>query len=561
MTTDNIAIANLANILFKKGVRTVIISPGSRNAPLVLAFNRHKNLECLSIIDERCAAFFALGMAQQSRIPTVVVSTSGTAALNFAPAIAEAFYQEIPLIVITADRPVEFIDQAEGQSIRQKNIFSNYVKTSFELPQKASTSDDIWYNDRIISEAFNSSVSGKKGPVHINIPFCEPLYNHTENIAFHSKIIEIENTLPSLSKSTIEKLLAEWNSFSKKMILTGMLEPDVEINKRLNEISNENNLIVLTETTSNLNGENFFPCIDKVITSFSDDESKSFSADLLVTFGNQIISKKIKSFLRNHAPKAHWHISNSATAPDTFKSLTKIIPVHPAEFLKLIYSSEKKYVNDFKTRWQERKIKTENLHQQYISSCPFSDLKVYEYILNSIPDHSNLQMANSSGVRYVQLFEAFKKLSYNANRGTSGIDGCTSTASGAAYFSKKPTTLVTGDIAFFYDSNALWNNNLPNNLKIIIINNSGGGIFRIIPGSSEVEELEEFFATKHNLTAEHIAKNFNIDYNLCDNEKELKNKLKQLYADENKISILEIITPAKESAEIIKAYFKYLKQE
>ncbi|MEA3443151.1 MAG: 2-succinyl-5-enolpyruvyl-6-hydroxy-3-cyclohexene-1-carboxylic-acid synthase [Bacteroidota bacterium] len=561
MTTDKTEITHLAEILYRKGLRTAIISPGSRNAPLVMAFNRHKGIECLSIIDERSAAFFALGMAQQSCIPVVIISTSGTAALNYAPAIAEAFYQEIPLIILTADRPVEFIDQAEGQAIRQKGIFANYIKKSFELPQQIYSSDDLWYNDRIVSESFNLATTGRPGPVHINVPFREPLYGVAEAHNKNIKIIEQVSTSRQPSQPILEKLISTWNSYQKKMIVSGMLKPDIELNHELNMISSDNSLVVLTETTSNLNGKNFFPCIDKILSSFDDNEAGEFAPRLLVTIGSHVISKMLKSFLRNHTPIEHWHIEASGLAPDTYQSLTKIIQQNPADFFKIINESKINTDSNFRELWQKRDIDNENLHAKYLSNLPFSDLKVYEQILKAVPEFSNLQMANSAGVRYVQLFRPFKQLSYNANRGTSGIDGCTSTGAGAAHFSKIPTTLVTGDIAFLYDSNALWNKHLPDNLKIIIVNNSGGGIFRFISGPSGVEELEEYFETKHDITVKYIAKNFNVDYLFCDKPNELNDCLKWLYKNTKKTAILEIKTPAKESAEILKSYFKFMKRK
>ena len=561
MTTNKIGVQHLANILYEKGLRTAILSPGSRNAPLTVAFNRHPGIECLSIIDERSAAFFALGMAQQSQKPVAIISTSGSAALNYAPAIAEAYYQQIPMLVITADRPTEFIDQAEGQSIRQKNIFSNYIKGSFELPQEIHSDNDQWYNDRMVSEAYNLATDQQMGPIHINAPLREPLYDDGNPSLSKTKIIGNEKTEQALPKPALQKLAEKWNSLPQIMILTGMLTPNMELNHVLNKVADINASIVLTETTSNLSGEKFFPCIDKVVASLVKREAADFAPDLLITFGNQVISKMVKSMLRENPPKEHWHIDPSGKAPDTFKGLTKVIPMKATRFftdiLPLLKEGDPAYFN----LWKERDLQNEAKHQTYIEQVPFSDLKAMEKILQAIPEFSNLQMANSTSVRYVQLFRPFKQLSYNANRGTSGIDGCTSTAAGAAFESGVPTTLITGDIAFLYDSNALWNQHLPGNLKIIILNNSGGGIFRFIPGPSKLPELEEFFETRHNYRAEHLAKNFGVDYICCNEPNNLKHCLTKLYENSTKTTILEVMTPAEESAKVLKMYFKNLKNE
>nr|NQU89401.1 2-succinyl-5-enolpyruvyl-6-hydroxy-3-cyclohexene-1-carboxylic-acid synthase [Bacteroidota bacterium] len=561
MTTDKTGIRNLVQICYAKGLRNVILSPGSRSAPLIIAFNRYPGINCIILNDERSAAFFALGMAQQGRVPVALVSTSGSAVLNYAPAIAEAYYQQVPLLILTADRPKEWIDQAEGQSVRQKGIFDNYIKASFELPQEINDPDDQWFSDRIVSEAFIKSITGRMGPVHINIPFREPLYRTGRFTSPTFKVIEIETIISKLPDLTSKKLAEEWNSFSKIMILTGMLQPDQKLNELIKGVSSLGDVVTLTETTSNLHADNFFPCIDRVIGSVTPDEEKRFAPGLLITFGNQVISKMVKSFLRKNRPKAHWHIDVSGTAPDSFQSLTKIIPVTPIEFFSSIYKNLEKKEGDYRLIWQERDSRNELRHQDYLAKVKYSDLWVFDKILRHIPEGSNLQLANSTPVRYAQLFRPFKRLIYNSNRGTSGIEGCTSTAAGAAYESKIPVTLIIGDIAFLYDSNGLWNKQLPENLRIIIINNSGGGIFRFIPGPSDVQELEEFFETAHTLTGEHIVRNFDIPYFSCDEPDQLQNCLNSLYQDHGKAAVLEIRTPAEVSAETLKSYFKYLKQD
>ncbi|MCK5044095.1 2-succinyl-5-enolpyruvyl-6-hydroxy-3-cyclohexene-1-carboxylic-acid synthase, partial [Candidatus Pacearchaeota archaeon] len=261
MISEKAGIQNLVEICVQKGIEEIVISPGSRNAPLILAFSKHSGIKCLSIVDERSAAFFALGMAQQSQKTVAIACTSGTAALNFAPAIAEAFYQKIPLLILTADRPVEWIDQADSQTIRQKNLFSNYIKKSFQLPQKITSDDDLWYNDRIISEAINTCQYPDKGPVHINIPFTEPLYKGFDEKIIKPKIIDTAITETKLTEKQIEILAGKWNKYDKKLILTGLLEPSPKLNQLLSNISHDETVAILTETTSNLNYNNFFPCI------------------------------------------------------------------------------------------------------------------------------------------------------------------------------------------------------------------------------------------------------------------------------------------------------------
>ena len=216
------SIIDLIEIAYKKGVKKIVFSSGSRNAPLVVAFNEHGGFEAYSIHDERSAAFFALGIAQQTGETVAIACTSGSAILNYAPAIAEAYYQRIPLLVITADRPLEWIDQGEGQTMQQNNIYANFIKKSFEIFQETNHPDELWYNARMFNEAFNLTQSAPKGPVHINIPLREPLY--TQNLDFNNKkakIIEHISPLPELSEQMMNDLSDLWNSSEKKNDLNG----------------------------------------------------------------------------------------------------------------------------------------------------------------------------------------------------------------------------------------------------------------------------------------------------------------------------------------------------
>ncbi len=560
MDNQKIGIRHLAEICYQKGIENIVISPGSRNAPIIIAFTSHPKINCISIVDERSAAFFALGMAQQSGKTVAIACTSGSAALNYAPAISEAYYQHIPLLVLTADRPTEWVDQADSQTIRQKDLYANYIKKSYELPQSISNSDDLWHADRVINEAIDLCQHSTPGPVHINLPFKEPLYQGYDKKIENPKIISTTVVNPVLEAKEIQKLAAIWNASSKKLILSGMIQPNSDLNSVLAEISNDPSVIVLTENISNLNHNSFNPCIDRTLATIKDQEIKDFKPYLLISIGNQIVSKKIKAFFREHKPDQHWHIDTSHLFLDTFQSLTKNIPVNPEYFFNKLSEHIIPNRSNFSTIWDQKHQHSIKKHKEFIKNCEYADLKVFELLLKSIPENSNLQLANSTPVRYSQLFDIRADISYNSNRGTSGIDGSLSTAAGAAYASKKPTTIILGDLSFFYDSNGLWNNYLSENLRIILINNGGGGIFRFLDGPSDSEAFEEFFETKHELNAEGIANTFNVQYQSAKNLEEVKQGLAKLYHPDNKkVSLLEIFTPREKNAEVLKEYFHSLK--
>jgi len=564
MLSDKPIVRNLVEICAAKGIDYVIISPGSRNAPLIISFSEHGHFTCLSIPDERVAGYFALGIAQQTRKPVIITCTSGTASLNFAPAIAEAFYQKIPLLILTADRPVEWIHQGEGQSINQQNVFANYVKRSYQLSQERRDKDGLWSTNRMVSEAIDHTTLNGSGPVHLNIPFQEPLYNKKDykGVALPkiSTLALLEKKLPL---STLQDLANKWQQSNKKMILCGLLPKDPQLMTFIKKLAQDPSVIVLSETTSNIIDSQFITQIDGVLISIQEDEKNAFQPDVLITIGGAFISKKIKQFLRQYSPQAHWHIEENEVHLDTFQSLTDSIPLSPSaffqQFCRLIHIKTT-YPHSYQQLWRNRKDKVVAQHKSYLADIPWSDLKVFDCLLSSLPPNSNVQLGNSTPIRYVQLFEPDATINYHSNRGVAGIDGSTSTAAGAALVHENRTILLTGDIAFFYDSNAFWHHHLSPHLRVVLINNGGGNIFKYIPGPSTTKQLNTYFVAEHNLTAKHIAKTFNLAYFLADTEKALQKVLKKFFRPQkgNRPAILEIKTPNEGNAAVLRAYFEKL---
>lgn len=533
-----------------KGIQHIVISPGSRNAPLTIGFTNNEAFQCYSIVDERCAAFFALGIAQQIKKPVAVVCTSGSALLNYYPAIAEAFYSQIPLVVISADRPQNKIDIGDGQTIRQENVFANHSLFNANLTEDASAD-----NDKLINEAISVSAF-QKGPVHINVPFEEPLYDTQDFCSVQPKIESNENVINKLEFSY--ETYDFWNQAEKKLILVGELFPNSIEEKVIQKIASDPSVVVFTEKTSNLHHKSFISNIDTIITPFTEEDFKEFQPDLLVTFGGMIVSKRIKAFLRKYQPKNHWHI-DELRAYDTFGCLTKHFLCNPNDFLDM-HTSNLAYRNEsiYKAKLDEIRIKRAQKQKEFVESVTFSDFKVFDIITKALPKNIQLQVSNSSAIRYLQLVDLDSSIEVFCNRGTSGIDGSTTTAIGAALVNNKPTVLITGDISFFYDSNALWNNYIPKNFKIILVNNGGGGIFRILPGHKETETFAKFFETSHNLDASNLCKMFGFDYFSAKNEDEVEKGLEMFFTENNKPILLEIFTPEKENDKILKEYFKKL---
>jgi 2-succinyl-5-enolpyruvyl-6-hydroxy-3-cyclohexene-1-carboxylate synthase len=542
---------SIIEICLAKGVTNIVISPGSRNAPLIIGFVNNPKFTCYSIADERSAAFFALGIAQQIKKPVAVICTSGSALLNYYPAFAEAFYSQIPLVVISADRPLDKIDIGDGQTIRQEKVFENHSLYNANLVDGASSENDLKIN-----EAINYAIF-KKGPIHINAPFEEPLYETVSELSVTVNTSASANATPSASTANWNEFAYIWNSSKKKLVLVGVNEPDSIDASIVDFLANDASVVVMTETTSNLHHPSFINNIDTIITPFSSDDFEVFQPDILITFGGMVVSKRIKAALRKYKPKYHWHI-DSLRAYNTFGCLTKHFETDPNSFfnvfIPLLQPIESNYFDIFEAINTLRKEK----HETYLSKIPFSDFKVFEKVIQSLPINSHLQISNSSAIRYAQLIDIHPSIEVYCNRGTSGIDGSTSTAIGAAVANEKQTILITGDISFLYDSNALWNNYIPKNLKIILINNGGGGIFRILPGHDETPVFNTFFETSHCLTAEHLAKMYGFEYAIASDETSLKDELLKMYSQNNKPYILEIFTPTRENDSILLQFFKEL---
>jgi 2-succinyl-5-enolpyruvyl-6-hydroxy-3-cyclohexene-1-carboxylate synthase len=454
--------------------------------------------------------------------------------------------------VLSADRPQNKIDIGDGQTIRQENVYANHSLYNANLTEEASEKNDYEINRAIDTAKY------QYGPVHINIPFEEPLYETVNTLSISPKMSIYENQKVTLTTTDLVAYAEIWNNSTRKMVLVGVNPPEFVKQFITDYLANDPTVIVLTETTSNLHDPTFINNIDTIITPFTKEDFETFQPDILLTFGGMIVSKRIKAFFRNYKPQQHWHI-DALRAYDTFGALSKHFEVCPNDFFeKFIPLLNQSVTSDYSNKMAAvvalRKIRTAN----YLETIPFSDFKVFEKVIASLPANSQLQVSNSSAIRYAQLIDIDPSIEVFCNRGTSGIDGSTSTAIGAAVASIKPTVFITGDIGFLYDSNALWNNYIPKNFKIILINNGGGGIFRILPGHKETPVFNTFFETAHNLTAEHMATMYKLNYSVANEEESLKIALKLLYETNDAPTILEVFTPMTTNDKILLDFFKNL---
>ncbi len=551
----------LVSLLVQKRVRHVVLSPGSRNAPLVVSIARERRILHRVITDERSAAFFALGMAQQSGEPVALVCTSGTALLNYAPAVAEAYYQGVPLIVISADRPAEWIDQDDSQTIRQQGALDRFVKKSYQLPAVIASEEEHWYTNRVINEAINLTRLSRKGPVHINIPLREPLYEFHQKTLPAERVIEATPSRNVFPDEIINQLRQEFASSTNVMIIAGFQAPDPVLQRHIEQLAGFPNTVVLTESVANLTTPCSFSTIDRIISTVRPGEAGAYAPDLLITFGGAIISRMIKAFIREHPPRVHWHIDERATPPDTYKSMTRHLQTNTGEFFKQFLSTPLPLISasGYAWKWLQKAESATTKHEAYINHIPWCDLKAFSVLMPSLPADSHLQLGNSTPIRYAQLFRYSQVSRSDANRGTSGIDGCTSTAIGAACSFDGTTTLIVGDNSFLYDSNALWMKQIPARLRIIVMQNGGGGIFRFLPGPSALQEVEKYFETPHKVNLKQLAKTHNFEIYKVDSEAALREILPVFYGPSQRPAVLIVETPGEINGEILKKYFEALK--
>ncbi|EIM72803.1 2-succinyl-5-enolpyruvyl-6-hydroxy-3-cyclohexene-1-carboxylate synthase [Nitritalea halalkaliphila LW7] len=531
-------IADLVSLCAAKGVKDAILSPGSRCAPLSLAFVRHPDIHTRTLSDERSAAFVALGIALETRRPVVLVCTSGSAAYNYAPAVAEAYFQQLPLLILTADRPPEWIDQWDGQTIHQQNLYGSHVKAAFQFPDSFSHPDQHWYGRRQVTEALTLAKAFPPGPVHINVPLREPFYPDAAH-PFHFQAPKVPaqslRGQLDLCAEDRERLKGTLQDAKRVLIVPGQQSPSPVLAGLLEEIAASRKALVVADSISNMQVPHALTLQDHFMGELPAEEAP----DLLITFGKSLISKKLKLFLRA-AACPHWHVQEAGYVPDTFQALQMHVPCHPAAFLRFFSAQRSPQPEETFSAWRALEAHYLEKIQADFVQRPFGEWTAIQRTLQRLPRGAKVHAANSMAVRYVNMCGRIAAEVY-CNRGTSGIDGSSSTAVGAAFSTKDTVLLVTGDLAFFYDRNAFWHNYPMPNLRILLLNNHGGEIFRKIKGPSEQPELEEYFVTKQRLNARLLCEEFGFQYLLVHDKEALEEALTLFFQPSFKPKLIEVL--------------------
>lgn len=553
MYSDKKNILQLVALLKEHQVKKIVLCPGSRNAPIVHTLANHPFFTCYPMTDERSAAFFAIGLALHGGQPAAVCCTSGSALLNIHPAISEAFYQQVPLVVISADRPGAWIGQMDGQTLPQPGIFGDLVKKSVNLPEIHSDEDE-WYCNRLLNEALLELNHHGKGPVHINVPISEPLFHFTVEELPEVRVITRYQGLNVYDRE-YNDLIERLNKYNKRMIIAGQMSLIYLFEKKYTKLLYKH-FTWLTEHTGNktvpgMPVKNF----DAAIYALPEETLEKMVPELVITYGGHIVSKRLKTFLRNHPPKEHWHVSLDGKVADLYGCLTTVIEMDPFEFLEKIAFLLENKPTEFPRLWENN---TRNLPKPEFA---YSEMCAIGELIKALPSPSALHLGNSSTVRYAQLFTLPGEVEVCCNRGINGIEGSLSTAIGYAVVSNKLNFVVLGDLSFFYDMNALWNGNFGCNLRILLLNNEGGEIFQALPGLSMSEKSHRFVTATHHTSAKGWALERGFAYFEVRNADELSETMKTFTQPEpfNQPMLMEVFTDKSEDIRLLKEYYHQLK--
>lgn len=553
----------LARILAYHGVRQAVVSPGSRDASLIEALELSGHFGITRVVDERTAGFVALGMALVSGEPVVLVCTSGSALLNYAPAVAEAFYREISLIVVSADRPAEWIDQNDSQTLRQPGALANIVKASYTISAGVSV-DGPWATNRVLNDAMLTALAAVRGPVHINVhlPDCAAEgmdFNQSDDEVRMIDVLQSRRDITYNDAGSLARIVA---ATSRVMVVCTCRMPDNSLNKALNLLASRDNVVIVAERVANIQGRHLVYSPESVIASIEPSEQEAMAPELLITIGGAPISSRLKTFLRRHCPARHWNIGYTRAVTDCYESLTLRIEANPAMVVSRIAAIASKMPtrSDYFMKWNIAVARTESLTRAFASRAPWSDFKAMDFIASHIPSRWNVQLSNGTAIRYFEFLAKGRYHRVDCNRGVSGIDGSTSTAVGASLAYGDTTLLISGDMSAAYDLGGFALMGASPRMKMVVLCNGGGNIFRIIRATRSLSVCNPYLASMPELPLAALAAAYGLSYYEAADAAGLKAAWTEFVNDE-KPALLAVVTDAEVSAATFADYFAFLKNK
>lgn len=569
MTSDKLSASMTVEALVAYGVEHVVVSPGSRDIPLIVALEGEDRLRKHVIVDERCAAFAALGMSLASGAqrsdgklnPVALVCTSGTAVLNYAPAVAEAYYRGVPLIVLSADRPSEWIDQDDSQTIRQTGVLSNIVKQNYYMAADGGNAAE-WLYRRTLNDALSLAAAGKPGPVHINIAFDEPLGLMVDES--YARFKKIEHVARQVAVGMED--MAEAARYNKIMIVAGFMPPNQALNRELNRLA-ALGVAVLYEAQSNLEISDGVFNIDPTLA-YVQRDGQAVKPQLVITIGGSLLSRHLKTMLRGCDGLQHWHVGFSDTSIDCFKHLTRRFECEPLQAITaladVLESQEfPSGLLEYGRCWSLNSYYAALHTEAFADDAPWCDLKAMSSVFGELfaEQLGSLHLSNGTAVRYAQMFTLLERVNIECNRGVSGIDGSTSTAMGYAAVSPGRHVLITGDMSFVYDLGALNMCASLDDFTIILLDNGGGGIFRYITSTSNLGEdiLNRYFDLSVPFNVKQLTESFGAGYFYADSNQAFQRCMRQVN-DCTGVRIVHVRTDAVLSADVLREFYENLKK-
>ena len=523
-------------------------------------------MECWPVTDERSAGFFALGLALASRQPVVVCVTSGSAVLNLAPAVAEAYYQHVPLVVVSADRPQAWIGQLDGQTMPQQGVFGSLVGKSVSLPLHVDDKTERWLCNRLVNEAILASTYPVGQPVHINVPIDEPLFHFDVEQLPQERAISLRRADALALGHEVVRMIEE---AQRPMVVVGQHRCDTQ---RLDRTVCKKGVaylqqqgVWLSERLTDLSDHTWH--LDEAVAAIGDDDT--YLPDLIVYMGDTVVSKRLKHFLRRAKDAQVIMVAPDGEVRDVTAHTTQVVVARVEDVLQAAaeradegdtssrpISSPPSTTSreDFRGKWLrllENVARTAETYQP-----PFSQMAVVRYLeeqLEDIETPFQVHYANSTAIRLANIYAGH---SVWCNRGVNGIDGSVSTAVGFAAASTDMVLCVTGDLSFFYDQNALWNQNLRGNLRIVLLNNGQGAIFNTLPGLNGSKALQPYVGGAHHATARGICEQNDVGYLKASDMEEARMGIVRLLTETTRRPmLLEVFTDVGADNAALKGYY------
>lgn len=539
----------LTSLLVGHGVRHAVICPGSRNSPIAHNLNECQEITCYPITDERSAAFQAIGLCQATCSPVVVCVTSGSALLNVLPAVAEAYYRHLPLVVISADRPAAWIDQLDGQTLPQPGALGRFVRKSVQLPEPHDDDEERWYCNRLVNEALLAACHPSAMPVHINVPISEPLFSYT------TACLPEERTIALHSPAYTCLLPEDIRQYHRVLIVVGQSDRLCLTGRLVERIRRQ--AVLLHESLADVDAA---PCLfDEVL--LASPEDPALVPDLVIYMGDTLVSKRLKRWLRNHDDIPSWSVSYDGEVHDTYRTLRRVLPFSARAVLEEMADSDAIAAEpSFIESWRAALDRAAAAQATYRPG--YSQLSVVRLFEKSIAEGSTpcrIHYANSSAIR---LANVYARHHVYCNRGVNGIEGSLSTAAGMSLAIDENVFCVIGDLSFFYDQNALWNTRLRGNFRVLLLNNGCGGIFYRLPGLEGSPARERLVAARHHTDAKGLCETYGVTYLRATGEDTLREGMKSFLALRSERPVLlEVFTRAETDAEEIAGYERFIKNE